>query len=43
MSNPMVSLMQAIGHTDMKGFGDSTAEFPLTAPKQSATQQQEGV
>ena len=29
MANPMLSLMQAIGHDDMNGFGDSTGEFPL--------------
>ncbi len=29
MANVFVSLMQKIGHEDMKTFGDSTGEFPL--------------
>ena len=33
MANVFVSLMQAIGHDDMKRFGDSTGEFPLSYPK----------
>jgi hypothetical protein len=33
MANVFVSLMQAIGHDDMKVFGDSTGEFPLTFPR----------
>jgi hypothetical protein len=33
MANVFVSLMQAMGHDDMKAFGDSTGEFPLTFPR----------
>jgi hypothetical protein len=33
MANVFVSLMQAIGHDDMRSFGDSTGEFPLTFPR----------
>jgi hypothetical protein len=33
MANVFVSLMQAIGHDDIKSFGDSTGEFPLTFPR----------
>ena len=29
MANAFVSLMQGIGHNDMRSFGDSTGEFPL--------------
>jgi hypothetical protein len=32
MANVFVSLMQRIGHEDLRGFGDNTGEFPLTAP-----------
>jgi hypothetical protein len=33
MANVFVSLMQALGHSDMAAFGDSTGEFPLTFPR----------
>ncbi len=33
MANPLLSLMQGIGHDDMPAFGDSTAEFDLGFPK----------
>jgi hypothetical protein len=33
MANVFVSLMQSLGHSDMKSFGDSTGEFPLTFPR----------
>ena len=42
MANPMLSLMQALGHTEMAGFGDSTGEFALSSPKGPSVQQ-EGV
>ena len=32
MANVFVSLMQRIGHDDMRAFGDSTGEFPLSFP-----------
>jgi hypothetical protein len=41
MANPMLSLMQAIGHDDMESFGDSTAEFALSFPKGAASTMQE--
>ena len=33
MANVFVSLMQQMGHDDMKWFGDSTGEFSLNFPK----------
>ena len=33
MANVFVSLMQGIGHDDMRSFGDSTGGFPLSFPK----------
>jgi hypothetical protein len=33
MANPLLSLMQGIGHSDMASFGDSTAEFDLGFPR----------
>jgi hypothetical protein len=33
MANAFVSLMQAMGHTDLAQFGDSTGEFPLSFPR----------
>ena len=33
MANPLLSLMQAIGHDDLEVFGDSTGEFALSFPK----------
>ena len=36
MSNAFVSLMQGIGH-DMRAFGDSVGEFPLSFPKGGVT------
>jgi hypothetical protein len=33
MANVLLSLMQGIGHDDMRAFGDSTAEFPLIFPR----------
>ncbi|MSR35276.1 MAG: DUF1552 domain-containing protein [Gemmatimonadetes bacterium] len=33
MANVFVSLMQRIGHDDMRSFGDSTSEFELTYPR----------
>jgi hypothetical protein len=33
MANVLLSLMQGIGHDDMRAFGDSTAEFPLVFPR----------
>jgi hypothetical protein len=33
MANVFLSLMQSIGHDDMKGFGDATGEFPLHFPR----------
>ena len=33
MANVFVSLMQSLGHTDLRRFGDSTGEFPLSHPK----------
>ena len=41
MANPMVSLMQAIGHDDFVALGDSTGEFPLKYP--TAATSQEGI
>ena len=32
MANVFVSLMQRLGHDDMRAFGDSTGEFPLSFP-----------
>ena len=32
MANVFVSLIQRIGHDDMRAFGDSTGEFPLSFP-----------
>ena len=37
MANVFVSLMQALGHSDMRSFGDSTGEFSFTAPERAAT------
>jgi hypothetical protein len=42
MANPMLSLMQAIGHDEMESFGDSTGEFALNFPKESAATSQGG-
>jgi hypothetical protein len=39
MANPMVSLMQAIGHDDFAGLGDSTGEFPLKYPTGATSQE----
>ena len=33
MANVLLSLLQGIGHDDMRAFGDSTAEFPLVFPR----------
>ena len=33
MANVFVSLMQSLGHSDFRSFGDSTGEFPLTFPR----------
>ncbi len=33
MANVFVSLMQGIGHDDMRGFGDSTGGLPLSFPR----------
>ena len=41
MANPLLSLMQAIGHEDMGSFGDSTGEFALSFPRDAATTLQE--
>ena len=30
MANPMLSLLHALGHDDLAGFGDSTGEFALS-------------
>ena len=35
MANAFLSLMHRIGHDDMDFFGDSTGEFPLSAPGES--------
>ena len=37
MANAFVSLMQGIGHDNMRGFGDSTGELSLVAPRGSTT------
>ena len=37
MANVFVSLMQAIGHDEMRAFGDSTGEFALRFPRGPAT------
>ena len=33
MANAFVSLMQSIGHENLRQFGDSTGEFPLSFPR----------
>ena len=33
MANVFVSLMQALGHDDLRHLGDSTGEFPLNFPR----------
>jgi hypothetical protein len=38
MANVFVSLMQGIGHDDLRSFGDSTGEFPLSYPRGNTTQ-----
>jgi hypothetical protein len=43
MANPLLSLMQAIGHDDMASFGDSTGEFPLTASRGPVSTSSEGL
>jgi hypothetical protein len=42
MANAFVSLMRGIGHDDLRHFGDSTGEFPLSFPKGRATVSQAG-
>ena len=42
MANAFVSLMQRIGHEDLREFGDSTGEFSLTAPSRAASSSQGG-
>ena len=37
MANAMLRLMQDIGHDDLKSFGDSTGEFPLSYSRPSIT------
>jgi hypothetical protein len=39
MANPLVSLMQAIGHDGFEGLGDSTGEFPLKYPTGATSQE----
>ena len=39
MANAFVSLLQALGHDDVRHFGDSTGEFPLSFPRGVAVSQ----
>jgi hypothetical protein len=41
MANAMLSLMQGIGHDDMRSFGDSTGEFALGFPRGDVRTSQE--
>jgi hypothetical protein len=42
MANAFVSLMQRIGHEDLRDFGDSTGEFSLSAPSRGAAASTQG-
>jgi hypothetical protein len=43
MANVFVSLMQGMGHEELRQFGDSTGEFPLSFPKGSSAASGAGV
>ena len=42
MANVFVSLMQALGHDDFHGFGDSTGAFPLSFPREASVSEAQG-
>ena len=42
MANVYLSLMHGIGHEDMRSFGDSTGEFPLSSPRATAADANSG-